>query len=73
MIIELNKLVNSTKNVLIKQVERSWNDICQLTEAVSSTGNAHTKYKISHAILLCSCMRTCDIACPLFRPAVEGD
>ena len=36
MIRELNKMVNSKRNVLIKQVERSRNEICQLAEAVST-------------------------------------
>ncbi len=36
MIKELNKLVNRTRNVLITQVERSWNEACHLTQSVSS-------------------------------------
>ena len=66
MIRELNKLVNSTRNVLIKQVERSRNEICQLAEAVSSTDNVYTRIRfLGRYGTLCFWPRTGDMECPI--------
>ena len=66
MIRELNKLVNSTRNVLIKQVERSRNEICQLAEAVSSTDNVRTRIRfLSRYGTPTFWPRTGDMECPI--------